>query len=73
MSITKLFYAEDRRRGNSLQDMIMGKELRQSWIEIALDVTFVNTQERLFRTCKIIYKDSGSKTGRSKKFPGLPM
>lgn len=43
VSITKLFYAENRRRSNSLHNTLMGEEL-DNQIEIALDVTFVDTQ-----------------------------
>lgn len=52
----------------------MGKELRQLWIEIALDITFVD-KEIFFRTCKITYRDSEVKlSGRYlSSFLGLPM
>lgn len=32
----------------TLLDMIMGKALRQLWIEIAVDVMFVDTQREIF-------------------------
>lgn len=32
----------------TLYDMIMGKALRQLWIEMALDVTFVDSQREIF-------------------------
>lgn len=75
VSITKLFYAENRRRSNSLHNTLMGEEL-DNQIEIALDVTFVDTQRQLFfggGTYKIIYgRNLGNKIKwqLSKWFPG---
>lgn len=43
-----ILYREQKSKSNSLCDKAVGKELRQLWIEIALDITFVDTQREIF-------------------------